>query len=69
MAMQTKTEKNLGGRGGRTPPKKSSCSGFSVVAIFPEKHSYSYLMYWMISEHLKHNCFQVKEPIADNVGI
>lgn len=46
--------------------KKLSCLGFSVVAIFPGK--YSYLMYWMISEHLKNNCFQIKEPIVGNVG-
>lgn len=53
-------------RGQNTTKKKLSCLGFSVVAIFPGK--YSYLMYWMISEHLKNNCFQIKEPIVGNVG-
>lgn len=35
----------------KTKQKNLNYLGFSVIAIFPKK--YSYLFYWMISEHFK----------------
>lgn len=51
---------------GRHSTKKLNCLGFSGFATFPGKYRY-YLLYWMISEHLKTNWFQAKE--AGNAGI
>lgn len=47
---------------GRYNTKKLNRLGFSLLAILPERYSYSYSLSWMISEHLKINWFQTKKP-------
>lgn len=48
----------MGVEEGRHNTKNLNRLGFSVLAIFPGKYSYS--LYWMINEHLKTNWFQTK---------